>query len=408
MTKIYLTVASLLFAGLTYAQDSATVLFIGNSYTYVNDMPGMLADIAASLGDYVEPTSQTSGGATFEIHANNAATYTAINSSDWDYVVLQAQSQEPSFPETQVDTQTLPYAEQMADSIYANSLCSQIMMFMTWGRENGDPQWAPISTFEGMNNRLRAAYIRMADSIDASVSPVGVAWKYVRDNYPSIQLYSGDGSHPSAEGTYLAACTFYAAIFRKTPVGAPFISTLNQTTADRLQEGAAAAVMDSLDFFNLHSINDHVQADFTYAINGSDVTFTNNSLFADMYSWDFEDGQSSSDENPTITYSGDGTYTVTLIAESPCDTDTIIYDVTIQSGSIYENQDLGLSYVQKENGVIEIIGANSLDQVTVMDASGRMVDQHSKTIIDLSKEPVGMYLISIQLEDKVQRIRVLR
>ena len=38
------------------------------------------------------------------------------------------------------------------------------MMFMTWGRENGDPQWTPISTFEGMNDRLRSAYLRFADS----------------------------------------------------------------------------------------------------------------------------------------------------------------------------------------------------------------------------------------------------
>lgn len=397
-----------MLAGLTYAQDSATVLFIGNSYTYVNNMPGMVADLAASLGDYVEPTSQTAGGAQFVTHAGNPATYTAINSEDWDYVVLQAQSQEPSFSDGQVNANTLPYAEQMADSIYANSICSRIMMFMTWGRENGDPQWAPISTFEGMNERLRNAYVRMADSIDASVSPVGVAWKYIRDNYPTIQLYSADGSHPSVEGTYLAACTFYASFFRKTPVGAPFISSLPQATADALQEGAEAAVMDSLTQWNLYHISEHTQADFSYVINGSDVTFTNNSLKADNYSWDFEDGQSSTDENPTITYSGAGTYTVTLISESPCDSDTISYDVTIQSGSIHENQELGFTYIEKDNGVFEVIGGSSLDLVTVMDASGRLIERHSNTIVDLSAEPAGLYLISIQLEDKIQRIRVLR
>ena len=121
---------------------------------------------------------------------------------------MQAQSQEPSFPDSQVDTETIPYAMQMADSVYANHYCSKVMMFMTWGRENGDPQWGPISTFNGMNTRLRNAYVRMADSVQGSVGPVGSAWRVVRELDPSIQLYSGDGSHPSVAGTYLAACTF--------------------------------------------------------------------------------------------------------------------------------------------------------------------------------------------------------
>ena len=38
------------------------------------------------------------------------------------------------------------------------------MFFMTWGRENGDPQWDSISTFNKMNLRLRNAYLRFADS----------------------------------------------------------------------------------------------------------------------------------------------------------------------------------------------------------------------------------------------------
>ena len=114
-----------------------------------------------------------------------------------------------------------PYATknamQLADSVYANNFCTEVMMYMTWGRKNGDPQWAPISTFDGMNDRLRSAYLRMADSVQGSVSPVGSAWKYVRENYPSIELYNADESHPSVAGTYLAACTFYASIFRKHP-----------------------------------------------------------------------------------------------------------------------------------------------------------------------------------------------
>ncbi|NRA11599.1 MAG: PKD domain-containing protein [Crocinitomicaceae bacterium] len=408
MKKNYLSVLSMALIGFSYAQDSANVLFIGNSYTYVNDLPNLIRDLAASQGDFFESLSQTPGGTTFNNHASNPATYTAINTDDWDYVVLQAQSQEPSFSDSQVNSETLPYAIQLADSVYANNECTDVLMFMTWGRENGDPQWGPISTFDGMNGRLRLAYMRMADSVEASVSPVGSAWKYVRDNNPAIGLYAGDGSHPSIYGSYLAACVFYASIYRKTPVGAPFISTISQADADVLQAAAAITVLDSLDQWDLHGVTEHTQADFTYVVNGPDVTFTNESVRASSYSWDFEDGQNSTDENPTITYSGNGTYMVTLISESACDSDTIQFDITITEASIAENQDLGLSYAKVSPGVFEVIGTSNIDLITVLDASGRLVSQSTSTMIDLSKEPSGMYLINIQLEDKIQRIRVLK
>lgn len=408
MIKFYLSVLSFTLIGFTNAQDSANVLFIGNSYTGVNNLPLLVFQLADSQGDFLDYTAQTPGGMTFQGHATNPATYTAINSSDWDFVVLQAQSQEPSFPDTQVNTQTLPYAQQMADSIYANNFCTDPLMYMTWGRENGDPQWGPISTFEGMNQRLRAAYMRMADSIQGSVAPVGSAWAYVRATNPSIQLYTADESHPSIHGSYLAACVFYASIYRKTPVGAPFISTISQADADILQAAAELTVLDSLSHWNLHAPSEHTIADFSFTVNGADVTFTNNSIKGQTYSWDFEDSQTSTDENPSITYSGSGTYTVILIADSECDSDTISYDITISGVSIEENEDLGLKYAQVNDGVFEVIGSTQVDLITVLDASGRLVSQSNSTIIDLSNEPKGMYLINIQLEDKIQRIRVLR
>jgi hypothetical protein len=408
MIKFYALISTLLLSNIILGQDSAKVLFIGNSYTYFNNLPGMLTDLSTSLGDYVQPTSQVAGGATFQVHATNPATYTAINSADWDFVVLQAQSQEPSFPDSQVNSETLPFAEQMADSIRNNSICSNILMFMTWGRENGDPQWVPISTFDGMNSRLRNAYIRMADSIDASISPVGVAWKYVRDNYPSIQLYSPDGSHPSLEGSYLAACAFYASLFRKSPVGASFTSSLAPATAANLQLSAAAAVMDSLDHWNLYPMSEHTQADFSYEVNGGEVVFINNSVNATAYDWNFNDGQVSNDESPVIVYSAPGSYSVTLVSSSPCDSDTLSSTIVIGSNSIVTNLPKDLMIRQMENGIFQIYGDQEFDQIVVTDATGRIVTEQREAHIDLSNKPTGLYLIRIQSEDRMYQVRIYR
>lgn len=393
----------------TFAQDSASVLFIGNSYTYGNDLPGMLGDLTTSLGDNVEYDSHTAGGATLNGHANNPAVYTKINSDTWDYVVLQAQSQEPSFPDAQVDANTLPYAEQLADSVYANYECSEVMMFMTWGRENGDPQWAPISTFDGMNARLRAAYMRMADSVGGSVSPVGVAWKYVRDNHPSIHLYTGDGSHPNYAGSYLAACTFYASIFRKSPVGAPFIGSLSAQDAADLQNAAAVTVLDSLDQFNLHPISEYTQADYSFVVNGGTVDFTNLSTDATTYSWDFGNTDTSMDTDPSYTFTTNGSYTVILVAESVCDIDSVQYEVEINAASLNENEK---NYKLKTlgNGRYEIIGLEQIQSVSMYNAAGQevsfVVDISNTVKIDASENETGVYLLSVESAQGVETIRI--
>ena len=391
------------------AQDSASVLFIGNSYIYVNDLPTTLAYLSASLGDNVTFDSSTPGGSNLASHAGSLATYTKINSEAWDYVVLQAQSQEPSFPDAQVDENTIPYAIQLADSVYANNYCSEVMMFMTWGRENGDPQWEPISTFDGMSARLRSGYIRIADSVNGSISPVGVTWKYVRDNYPAIALYAGDGSHPSYEGTYLAACTFYASVFRKSPVGAPFIGSLSAQVATDLQNAAAITVLDSLDQWNLHPMSEYTQGDYSYAITDGTVDFTNLSLGATTYYWDFDNVSTSQDENPSITFLENGTYTVTLIAESPCDLDSVQYNIEITTASLNE---YSKEYTLKSlgNGIFKITQIGPIDEITLMNMEGREVPFHYSNgvvlILDISNNETGIYMLKMKNSEYTYSIRI--
>ena len=406
--KLIYTLSFVLIAVVSHAQDSAKVLFIGNSYTYVNDLPSLVTNLANSLGDYVSQSSSTAGGATLSNHAANNNTYTLINSDQWDFVVLQAQSQEPAFPDNQVDSQTIPYAIQIADSVYDNYFCSDVMMFMTWGRENGDPQWQPISTYDGMQSRLRNAYLRMADSVQGSVSPVGMAWKRVRDNYPSIQLYTGDGSHPSMEGSYLAACTFYASIFRKSPVGATFISTVDTVVALQLQQAAHDVVLDSLDHWNLRPISEHTQANFTFSENQGTVDFENLSTKAQTYFWDFGNGQTDTAVNPSITYASIGTYTVTLIAQSPCDTDTISSTVVINSLNVFDSDFFDFRLMSLGEGEFRIVTDKPISEVHIYNTVGQEIFRTSDERIDLSAMPPGIYLMKVVLENQTVELKVQR
>jgi hypothetical protein len=76
------------------------VLFIGNSYTYANDLPGMFTKLAKSGGHRVETDLLANGGWTLTDHVNTSDTLRDLQASQWDYVVLQEQSEYPAFEYT--------------------------------------------------------------------------------------------------------------------------------------------------------------------------------------------------------------------------------------------------------------------------------------------------------------------
>jgi PKD repeat protein len=380
------------------AQDSLSVLFIGNSYTFANDLPSVFTSLTTSLGDIATVDSKTNGGFTFQNHLDDPATHVKIESKKWDYVVLQGQSQEPSFPTGQVNQATLPPAVSLADSVYANWFCSQAVYFMTWGRQNGDPQWDSINTFDKMNVRLRNAYARIADSANASVSPVGIAWKYVRDTYPAINLYSGDGSHPSVEGTYLAACTFYASLFRKSPVGATYFAGLDPTVAGQLQGAAEIAVLDSLDTWNLQSTESLTVADFSFQISGNTVSFENSSSYATDFTWYFGDEISSIESNPVHSFQYNGTFNVELIASSECGTDTLMVPVTIQYWGIGETDHHILLKTMDDGTHILESSEGFFGEIILMDAQGRQLSSNTLTgqktfVLPYDSSVSGIYFV---------------
>ena len=305
----------LLIPLLSFGQLKKEVLFIGNSYTYVNNLPNLVKEIALSFGDTLVHDSSTPGGSNFNSHTANTQTLSKINQQQWDYVVLQAQSQEPSFSPSQVANDTYPYAEILVDSIHQNSNCTEPFFFMTWGRKYGDQQscqnYPPICTYQGMQQRLRESYLEMAFVDSASCAPVGMAWKKSIAIDSAINLYSSDNSHPSIYGSYLAACTFYASIFKKSALGSSYWpNTIDSATAYSLQQIGSSTVLDSLAVWNIFN------ADFSFQQYNDSIICTNLSSNYDNVLWDFGDGITSLHENPTHIYTNSGTYTLTLFSFS--------------------------------------------------------------------------------------------
>lgn len=232
------------------------VLFIGNSYTEVNNLPGMIADLATSTGDTLTHDRNTPGGCTFYQHTTNESA-TKIANGGWDYVVLQEQSQIPSFPIDQVESDCFPYAAALVNRIRQYNTNGTPVFYMTWGRKNGDadncPYYPPLCTYEGMDSLLYARYMIMANDNKAAVSPVGYVRHYLRTYYPSMELYDGDESHPSFIGTYVAACTFYTILFQKDPTLITNDKGIDANLAQIIRNAAKTLVYDSLSKWNVQA-----------------------------------------------------------------------------------------------------------------------------------------------------------
>lgn len=315
------------------------VLFLGNSYTYVNNLPQLLATAAQSVGDSVVFDSNAPGGYTLQQHAADATSRGLIGRGGWDYVVLQEQSQRPAFPLPQVMAGVFPYARQLNSLIRQANPCGQTVFYMTWGYKTGDAGncafWPPMCTYAGMDSLLYLRYRMLADSNRALLSPVGAVWRYLRQQHPAINLYDTDDRHPSPAGSYAAACSFYAVVFRKSPQLITFDGNLPAADAALIRAAARAVVFDSLARWHVGAY-DPVAGFTPQLLTGNRVTFQNTSTNATAYQWDFGDGQQATTAQPTHPYAAPGTYTVTLTAEKCGQTATTAQAIVVGPNGLAE------------------------------------------------------------------------
>ncbi len=179
------------------------VLFIGNSFTARNDLPGLVARLAAARGHALEHHLISAGGASLRLHWNAGTAPQAIAADGYDVVVLQEQSTLPvKNPKRMFENVRL-----FGEAIKAAG--AKTALYMTWARRHA-PQ---------TQQAITDAYNGIGQEIGAAVAPVGVAWQAFLRGHDQPALYDPDGSHPTPAGTYLAACVFLAVLFGASPVG---------------------------------------------------------------------------------------------------------------------------------------------------------------------------------------------
>jgi len=238
-----LLLCSTLFA---LAADPERVLFIGNSYTHVNKLPDVFAEVIKSAGLKVPVIkSETPGGQTFRQHLTvQPKSLAAIDVGNWDVVVLQGHSQEAAMAAAD-DAHRAAFVDSAAElcrRVRAKSPKARIVFYETWARHADfwTPKAKDFNPLVGkdpteMQARIRLWYGNVAKANDAVVAPVGDAWERNYQSKQPFRLHVADNSHPDFNGTYLAALVMYKTIYQPKDVTVAYRGKLSEADAKALQ-----------------------------------------------------------------------------------------------------------------------------------------------------------------------------
>lgn len=226
------------------APDSVRILWIGNSYTYYNDVPGMVEKTGKINGIPISTTRILKGGEKLSGHLKNPELHKQLEKGGWDYVVIQEFSSGPAYSTKYVAENILPYAAQIDSLAKKYSPETETVYYMTWGHKNGNIRQTdyPLDDdYDSMQDRIYTTYTDMAYENNGTIAPVGVAWRNIRHNYPEIELYVKDNYHPSLAGSYLAASTIFGTMAEGDFVPI-VVDGLNEDTMKILHKEAINAV----------------------------------------------------------------------------------------------------------------------------------------------------------------------
>tara|TARA_B100002049_G_C16009292_1_gene345055 strand:- start:23 stop:802 length:780 start_codon:yes stop_codon:yes gene_type:complete len=213
---------------ITSVNQPDAILFIGNSFTFYNGgIDYHLSELARADAQYSNPVThrQAFGGETLQGHVQRRQSGEVIAQFPWDIVVIQGYSNEPLTHNERFER----YAKELASASKAHGATP--VFFMTWAYP-GQPS---------MTQPLHDAYTAIANKTGAMVVPVGLAFAAAQKAFPDTSFFS-DNKHSNALGTYLAACTFYAALYNKTVIENRYTMGLPEDMALALQRIATDTV----------------------------------------------------------------------------------------------------------------------------------------------------------------------
>ncbi len=203
-------------------------LFIGNSFTYFNDMPYTFLNMVKTLDPSAVVDSLAYGGYSLSEYADETTevgkmSISKIVSYEWDYIILQEQSLLPC-----LEPQNFKDAVKKICEI-VSQIGAKVVLYQTWAYKDGSEKLLSTGmTYEEMNERLKKIYREAAEENGIMLAPVGEAFERILSSENTTHLINhNDNYHPSTSGSYLAACIIFKTITGKETIGLPCPSNVS-------------------------------------------------------------------------------------------------------------------------------------------------------------------------------------
>lgn len=404
-----------------YSQDTLRVLFLGNSMTYVQDLPALLTNLASSNGKTIITSQNTPGGYFLSDHVTDPVSLNLM-AQNFDYIVVQEQSSGYIQPANPSPLITRPI--EVIDS-FAKSHCSKLLLYATPGYPETYP--GSVYSYEDMQADIIHNYSLTAHSVRATCLPTGHAFRDVIRTYPSItgMWASPTDYHPGIKGQYLHACVLYSVLYNESSLGSPAPFGISVAEANMLQETAWNFTKDSSLQFGFQFL-DSLVTGFQKSNTGLNVLFQDtSSSFINRIEWDFGDFSGISISEPILfqefglinhTYSDTGCYLVKrklfwgdcefkMDSALICLNETSLFDVIDEHAiNIFPNPFSDQIFIQSRG--------LSGSLVSITNLSGQLVVKQKFTDLslplNLSFLDNGVYFIEILNDNKRINFRVIK
>lgn len=229
------------------------VLFIGDSTTSRNDIPGKFERLAELGGHKVVVVSSTKDYTSLATHSRLPQTKVKLETEVWDIVILQENEAVLLNPDSRQEY-SLPMIEKYVDIV--DEMGGVILLYSSIGFREGlvdFEEFTHLDDYDSSQEAVDVAYIEIGNAFELPIAPVGEVWRQVYDTEPSFDLWQMDGIHVSPDGAYLAACVFYTAIFNQSPLDLPVSDEfgIDQAAIELIHRIAADVILENQDRYRL-------------------------------------------------------------------------------------------------------------------------------------------------------------
>ena len=188
------------------------------------------------------------------------------------------------------------------------------------------------------------------------------------------------------------------------------VVTADITLTVTVTNQAGCSSTDSISITALPAQN----SNFGYSYVGNTYSFIDSTSGSTAWSWNFGDGNTSMNQNPTYTFSAPGTYTVTMIVDGPCKTDTISKTILVYPLGVNEmNQKSSVSvYPNPTSSELTVVSiTDKIETIKISNVFGAIVKEIKlntsvkNATVSVKELPSGMYTIQLNAGKKISILK---